>query len=78
MKKNKINGNVVCNKTFTYKCYLQQHKLNYTDEKKYECMDPDCQKKDAGSLTIKLTLSTTWRNILGKVLNVKYVGLCGH
>ena len=36
------------------------------------------RKRTRGSLNIKLTLSATWRNILGKVLNVKYVGLCGH
>ena len=35
------------------------------------------RKRMQGSLNIKLTLSATWRNILGKVLNVKYVGLCG-
>ena len=34
-------------------------------------------KRMRGSLNIKLTLSATWRNTLGKVLNVKYVGLCG-
>ena len=67
----------VCSKMFTFKCYLQWHELIHTDEKKYECTDPDCQKKDAGSLNIKLTLSTTWRNILGNILNAKYVGLCG-
>ena len=32
----------VCSKTFTFKCYLQRHELIHTDEKKYECTDPDC------------------------------------
>ena len=68
----------VCSKTFTFKCYLQRHELIHTDEKKYECTDPDCRKKEAGKFNIKLTLSATWRNTPEKVLNVKYVGLCGH
>ena len=38
----------VCSKTFTFKCYLQRHELIHTDEKKYECTDPDCRKKEAG------------------------------
>ena len=43
----------VCSKTFTYKCYLQRHELIHTDEKKYECTDPDCQKKEAGKFKHK-------------------------
>ena len=38
---------------FTYKCYLQQHELYHTDEKKYECMNPDCRKKDMGKFKHK-------------------------
>ena len=43
----------VCSKTFTFKCYLQRHELIHTDEKKYECTDPDCQKKEAGKFKHK-------------------------
>ena len=43
----------VCSKTFTFKCYLQRHELIHTDEKKYECTDPDCWKKEAGKFKHK-------------------------
>ena len=43
----------VCSKTFTFKCYLQRHELIHTDEKKYECTDPDCRKKEAGKFKHK-------------------------
>ena len=69
---------MVCSKTFTFKCYLQRHELIHTDEKKYELYGSRLSEKGHGEvLNIKLTLSATWRNTLGKVLIVKYVGLCG-
>ena len=68
----------VCSKTFTFKCYLQRHELIHTDERNMSVRIQIVGKRRRGSLNIKLTLSATWRNTLGKVFNVKYVGLCGH
>ena len=64
----------VCNKTFTYKCYLQWHELNHTDEKKYECMDPDYQKKDAGKFKHKPDFIHHMEKHSGKSFKCKVCG----
>ena len=64
----------VCNKMFTYKCYLQRHELNHTDEKKYECTDPDCQKKDAGKFKHKADFIHHMEKHSGKSFKCKVCG----
>ena len=64
----------VCNKTFTYKCYLKQHELNHTDEKKYECTDPECRKKDAGKFKHKADFICHMEKHSGKSFKCKVCG----
>ena len=64
----------VCSKTFTFKCYLQWHELIHTDEKKYECMDPDCQKKDAGKFKHKADFICHMEKHSGKRFKCKVCG----
>ena len=64
----------VCSKTFTFKCYLQRHELIHTDEKKYECMDPDCRKKDAGKFKHKADFIHHMEKHSGKSFKCKVCG----
>ena len=64
----------VCSKTFTFKCYLQRHELIHTDEKKYECMDPDCRKKDAGKFKHKADFIRHMEKHSGKRFKCKVCG----
>ena len=61
----------VCSKTFTFKCYLQRHELIHTDEKKYECTDPDCQKKEAGKFKHKADFIRHMQKHSGKSFQCK-------
>ena len=72
-KQNKWKCNV-CSKTFTFKCYLQRHELIHTDEKKYECMDPDCRKKDAGKFKHKADFIRHMEKHSGKSFKCKVCG----
>ena len=64
----------VCSETFTFKCYLQRHELIHTDEKKYECTDPDCQKKDAGKFKHKADFICHMEKHSGKCFKCKVYG----
>ena len=64
----------VCSKTFTFKCYLQRHELIHTDEKKYECTDPDCRKKDAGKFKHKADFIRHMEKHSGKCFKCKVCG----
>ena len=64
----------VCSKTFTFKCYLQRHELIHTDEKKYECTDPDCRKKEAGKFKHKADFIRHMEKHSGKSFKCKICG----
>ena len=64
----------VCSKMFTFKCYLQWHELIHTDEKKYECTDPDCRKKDAGKFKHKADFIRHMEKHSGKHFKCKVCG----
>ena len=64
----------VCSKTFTFKCYLQRHELIHTDEKKYECTDPGCRKKDTGKFKHKADFIRHMERHSGKSFKCKVCG----